>query len=249
MKFRDFHREQLTFDAEHHAYTWDGVSLVSSTQLIDKYTRPFNAERESVQYAKRHGRDAEEVRVEWEEKGAHARVLGTVVHEACERMVRMMDSRRPPYPEWADPAFLRYIEAAHCILCDHPELGSRVGYCLPELRVASPHYGVAGTIDLLCNLDNRVTILDWKTSEKLEATSSVKMHVPLRFPDTNYWHYAVQLTIYKLILQQEYDVGVDRLVIMQLGADGTSARYDMPNCDEEVSDMLENYKKKSGICD
>ena len=63
-------------------------------------------------------------------------------------------------------------------------------------------------------------------------------------PDTNYWHYTMQLNVYKWILEKYYNVEVGDLYIVILHPDNTSYRRMRLNImEDEVEDMIECRRK------
>lgn len=59
-------------------------------------------------------------------------------------------------------------------------------------------------------------------------------------PDTNYWHYTLQLNVYKWILEKYYGLEVADLYLVILHPDNSSYRRMRLNIlEEEVEDMIE----------
>lgn len=64
---------------------------------------------------------------------------------------------------------------------------------------------IAGIFDFLGFRGEEIVLIDWKTCKKLWYTSKLKMHEPFSaLDDCNYNHYAIQLCLYKYILEKEY---------------------------------------------
>ena len=70
---------------------------------------------------------------------------------------------------------------------------------------------MAGSIDMLFinNEDECLDIYDWKRVKEIVRTSKwnkwINSDVVTYLPDTNYWHYALQLNVYKAIYNKEYN--------------------------------------------
>ena len=59
-------------------------------------------------------------------------------------------------------------------------------------------------------------------------------------PDTNYWHYALQLNIYKYILQSKYNKTVTDLYIIVLHPEAKNyQRIKLPDLQSEVAELFE----------
>lgn len=91
-----------------------------------------------------------------------------------------------------------------------------------EWRIYHEDYDLAGTLDFLERTpDGTFNIYDWKRSKKLiEADGRIICESPYHtkglhpvghLPDTSYWHYALQLSIYKFILEERYGIRVSQL--------------------------------------
>jgi hypothetical protein len=55
--------------------------------------------------------------------------------------------------------------------------------------------------------------------------------------DCNYYHYALQLSMYSLLLEANYDIKPEDLIIVQL-KEGGYEDYQLPNMKKVVIDML-----------
>lgn len=86
-------------------------------------------------------------------------------------------------------------------------------------------------------------IYDWKRAEKISAESdfyhkySIHPKLSNKIPDTNFWHYAMQLNIYKYILERNYNIRIDELCLVKLHPNNVSNNYeliDIPDLQKEV---------------
>jgi hypothetical protein len=58
-------------------------------------------------------------------------------------------------------------------------------------------------------------------------------------PDTNYWHYSLQLNVYRYILQKHYGFVVSELALVVLHPENSSWKVAKLNfMDEEVAGMM-----------
>ena len=65
-------------------------------------------------------------------------------------------------------------------------------------------------------------------------------------PDSNFWHYTLQLNTYKKILEDKYDKKVVGLYLVCLHPDNPYNNYDcipVPNIEKEINDLFE-YRRK-----
>jgi hypothetical protein len=58
-------------------------------------------------------------------------------------------------------------------------------------------------------------------------------------PDTNYWHYALQLNLYKYILETKYDKKITDLYIIVLHPEAQNyQRIKLPDLQSEVAELI-----------
>jgi hypothetical protein len=89
--------------------------------------------------------------------------------------------------------------------------------------------------------DGTLAIYDWKRAKEIKYENKYqKMYPPLNhLPDTNYWHYSLQLNIYRRILQEHYDVVVSELALVILHPNNSSYQVVRLNMmDDEVEAMF-----------
>jgi len=84
-------------------------------------------------------------------------------------------------------------------------------------------------VDMVFKDQDFIDIYDWKRCKSIDKLSNgnnyLKNHNVEHLPDSNFWHYSLQLNIYKSILERKYGMKVRDLYLIQLH----------PN--------LDNYKK------
>lgn len=91
-----------------------------------------------------------------------------------------------------------------------------------EVIVYSKELSLAGTIDLLIydKLNDVYKILDWKTNKRIDTRSfNNKMghhRATSNLMDCNYYHYSVQLSLYRYILETYYGLTVTGTAISHL---------------------------------
>ena len=88
-----------------------------------------------------------------------------------------------------------------------------------------------------------LAIYDWKRCREITKTNRANKfatHPAIEhLPDTNYWHYALQLNIYKYILQTKYDKKITDLYIIVLHPEAQNyQRIKLPDLQSEVADLI-----------
>lgn len=195
---------RLTFRAEDHTYHVGDQELRPVTSVVESCFEPFDVEKWAPRIAARRGVPEQVLRDEWEEKGRQARDQGTLMHQRIERFY--LGDPDPLADE--DPTYklFRQFAAEHTL---HPYR--------TEWAVYDEDLGVAGTIDFLDCSKGQFTIIDWKRSDKLVADGeavTTNRYGDCALPpltdlqDTTYWHYALQVSIYRFILERKYGIRV-----------------------------------------
>jgi ATP-dependent exoDNAse (exonuclease V) beta subunit len=105
---------------------------------------------------------------------------------------------------------------------------------------------LAGSIDMVYeNEDGTLSIYDWKRCKEIAYENYGKcMKTPCiqHLPDTNFWHYSLQLNMYKTILETKYNKKVVGLFLLCLHPDNAYKTYDrieVPFLEKEMRDLIE----------
>lgn len=99
---------------------------------------------------------------------------------------------------------------------------------------------LSGSIDMVyIDIDTEeLLIYDWKRCRDIKKENrwqSAKTKGIKHLPDVNYWHYALQLNIYRYILQKNYGYKVRELYLVGLHPNkGTYQRLEVPMLDKEM---------------
>ena len=78
---------------------------------------------------------------------------------------------------------------------------------------------LSGSIDMIYeNSDGTLQIYDWKRCKEIEHETNYNKYATTQcishLPDTNFWHYALQLNVYKAILEQKYGKKITDLYLV-----------------------------------
>jgi hypothetical protein len=119
----------------------------------------------------------------------------------------------------------------------------------------NPHHEeaqIAGSIDMVYEViesastaaSTPLAIYDWKRCReiiKTNRTGKFATHPAIEhLPDTNFWHYALQLNTYKYILQTKYDKTITDLYLIVLHPDAQNyQRVKLPDLQTEVAELFE----------
>jgi hypothetical protein len=195
------------------------------------------------------GMTDEEIIQKWSDNGKTASEAGTAMHLAIEQFLHGSPEQIKPEvletPEWR--YFMKFW--ADC--------GSDLEPYRSEWEVftdsLTPIKGerkikLCGSIDMVFRRksDGKFVIYDWKRSKEIKAENQFNNGLsPLdHLPDCNYWHYTMQLNVYKWMLEKYYGLEVADLYLVILHPDNPSYRRMRLNImEDEVEDMIEARRR------
>ena len=189
-------------EADHSYVDSTGRTYISATTLIGQAFRPFDSVGVASLVAEKRGGTPEEWIATWAERGDIASERGTRAHYNAEQQILgAYDRILQPDDTLERDNFIAVWDEVNTLKAHHKELN-------PEMIVFSPRFGVAGSIDLLCRKDyESYTMVDWKLVKKLKKQGywgATGCHpATIEVQDANFLHYALQLSLYEMILKLE----------------------------------------------
>lgn len=110
---------------------------------------------------------------------------------------------------------------------------------------------LAGSIDMVYeNPDGSLMIYDWKRSKEIKKTNSWNQSAITEciehLPDTNFWHYSLQLNTYKTILERKYGKRVTSLFLVKLHPNNVKKSYELirvPLLEDELTQLFDTFSK------
>lgn len=226
----------VQFEEEGHAYSVMGrADFVSVTTYIGRLFAAFEPDLviekmmagKNWPKSKYFGMDAAGIKQVWKD----AADLGTLLHADIEHFYK-----GEPY-ENTSPEFLQFLE-----------FDKNKGALKPyrsEWRVFDEEVGIVGTIDMVFERpDGTVDIYDWKRTNQITKKSpwGNALHPLLaHLPDTNYWHYALQLNLYQYLLESKYGLKVSGRYLVCMHPE--RAFYELVPIVEMQAEVCELLKK------
>jgi ATP-dependent exoDNAse (exonuclease V) beta subunit len=121
-----------------------------------------------------------------------------------------------------------------------------------EWKVYDEDIKISGCIDMVYeNPDGSLSIYDWKRSKEINTTNTWNKFALTdciaHLPDTNFWHYSLQLNIYKRILEDKYDKVIKDLYLVRFHNNNENNTYELlsvPFLNREIDDLYELRKQK-----
>lgn len=246
------HRYEITCDP--------GKRYTSVTTLVHSQFPKFDADAiidkimKSKSWVLGHkywGLTANEIKALWNSNGSAAANSGTNLHEQIEIF---MNNDRFVFGYTQRDLLEDHIKMKQC---DSIERGIEWDFFLKfvednqhlkpyrtEWTIYDEDVKVAGSIDMVYeNPDSTLEIYDWKRCKEITkvngwnetATNKLISHLP----STNFWQYALQLNIYKQILEAKYDKVVRKLCLVRIHPDANSYELiEVPFLTKAVIDLF-----------
>jgi ATP-dependent exoDNAse (exonuclease V) beta subunit len=117
-----------------------------------------------------------------------------------------------------------------------------------EWEVWDEEHKLTGSIDMVFKRksDGAFVIYDWKRSKEIKKDNKFDSGLgPMtHLPNANYWHYTLQLNIYRWFLQKNYGLKIVDLAIVILHPNNTNYQiFHLNILDDEVAAMLDCRKR------
>ena len=239
--------EFITFDEGPHIYTVHGKTGYTSVTtwnhhhfakfdadaIINSMVRGKKMKDPTYKY---YGMTKNQIKADWDANRDCAASAGTNMHYDIECFYNGMTIAN-------DSIEYRYFQN---FVKDFPDLKP----FRTEWTVFYEEYKISGSIDMVFeNADGDLLIYDWKRCKEIAYDSNFGKSAITpcikHFPDTNFWHYALQLNMYKTILEHNYGKKVVGLFLVCLHPDNPGKNYDrimVPFLEKEMADLLEVRK-------
>lgn len=201
-----FKDPNFKFDEDSHTYTYvnpeNGLIdqiFESVSSFIDQFKPPFD-ENISKYVAKSRGVTQQEILNEWKQLGIKGKTVGTEVHKWIEDFYNGLDPKLPD-----DETSFKRVELFKKV---YEEKLYKMKPIAQELRVFSKKWGIAGTIDIIFEMDGKFYIGDWKTNKDFKDDDHPKGRRNKLFsPFDNLWNnnlngYSLQVSTYRMILEE-----------------------------------------------
>lgn len=121
-----------------------------------------------------------------------------------------------------------------------------------EWLIYDENIKIAGSIDMVYeNPDGTLSIYDWKRAKNITRINNFNKFAinPLicHLPDSNFWHYAMQLNTYKAILEKCYNKKIKDLFLVRLHPEAEEKNYELislPFLSVEIEDLFLEREKE-----
>lgn len=265
--------DDIEFEENGHTYTIlkDKESKYTSvTTFIHTHFSPFEANKiiekmmKNKSWKEGHkywNMTQEQIKSQWQENGNNVSQLGTSMHydfecfmnnsnlsigythkELLEDYIKNESNNNninfEKSKEWE--YFINFIK-------DLPQLKPY----RTEWTIYDEELKLAGSIDMVYeNPDKTLSIYDWKRVKNITTVNNFNKYAITKsichMPDSNFWHYTLQLNIYKSILEKNYNKIVKELYLVRIHPDSEENNYELiklPILTLEINDLFQERKK------
>ena len=225
----------IVFDEKSHTYLNNVTNrpYISVSRLLGLYKEPFDRDFWSKKTAAKEGITQAEVLAKWDKNTKDACDKGTSVHDIVESYIKT--------DEVLDKSLIKALN----------EVFDKGDYkrVLSEELVYNDEYEVAGTSDIICDVDNDTfDVYDFKTNKKFlfENKYGKYLKTPLNnLQQCQYNDYSIQLSLYAFLYSRLTNKKVRKICILY--HDGKKFHnYHTPYLFWEVSALLKHYSTNHG---
>lgn len=254
LKYKNPHERdaRIEFDPVPHKYTIDGnvdpgAAYTSVTTWNHSHFEQFDADaviakmmasKNWATNVKYRGKTSDQIKAEWDLNRDQAAAAGTEMHAAIELYYNRSEQQRDQVVDQVD----QEVDDP-----DTPEFGYFTNFARTFGRMLRPYRTewtvfheearLSGSIDMVFeNLDlatgkptGTFSIYDWKRCKEITRNNAFNKWSTTpgldHLPDTNYWHYCMQLNLYKFILQEKYGIKIVDMYLVCLHPDNANRDY------------------------
>ena len=209
------------------------------------------------------GMTPEQIKALWNANGAAVSGAGTDLHYNIECF---MNDPAQPYPYVHKELAQKYIIAQNELkdapapapakewqyfldfLRDYPDLKPY----RTEWTIYDEDLKLSGSIDMVYeNPDGTLMIYDWKRSKDISRVNNFNEYAKTpcisHLPNSNFWHYSLQLNTYKGILERKYGKKVTDLYLVRLHPDAEENTYELlrvPDLSDYIHQLFDMRKNE-----
>jgi len=205
------------------------------------------------------GLSSEQIKEQWSNNGQSVSGAGTDMHFEIECF---MNNPNLQYPYTHSILHKNYLENT-----SHQDHTKEWKYFIDYVRefpdytpyrtewtIYDEELKLAGSIDMVYEKpDTTLAIYDWKRSKNISAVNKYNEYATTecisQYPNSNFWHYSLQLNTYKAIIESKYGKKVTELCLVRLHPDAEENAYELipvPDMQSSVKELF-NLRKTSAV--
>ena len=239
---------RIVFDEGPHIYYIDGSSdgYMSVTTFNHAHFEKFDSDKiinnmmksKNWPQSKYYGQTVSEIKAGWNKNCNEAAEAGTKMHYDIECF----------YNDQEVEIDEDCVEFDYFMAFEN-DIGSKLEPYRTEWMVWDKELKLAGSIDMVFrNPDGTLLIYDWKRCKNIKKDNRFQSSITPcidHLPDTNYWHYSLQLNTYKYMLEKNYGekvVGMYLVCLHPNNANKSYIRLKVPHLKQELKDLMKLRK-------
>jgi ATP-dependent exoDNAse (exonuclease V) beta subunit len=236
--------------------TWihEQFEKFDSDKIIDKMMKGKNWNEKNKYF----GMTKKQIKDQWSQNALEVSSQGTLLHFYIEQFMNLPIQKIDCTHEELKEFYLSNLPFTDVIV-DSVEWGYFMNYLdmfpsfIPyrtEWTIYDVELKLAGSIDMIYkNVDGTFMIYDWKRCKEITKNNPFNKYSinPCldTVPDTNFWHYSLQLNIYKYVLEKNYGLTISSMVLVQLHPTNKNyMTYKVPDLSNTVLEFVKDRLKK-----
>lgn len=223
--------KNLVFKEKEHQYFIGDKELTSVSRVLELYKNKFDPQGFIKRAcARKEGISQDELQIRWDKERDDACDRGHQLHSQLEHFIKNKTILEDNYKD---------------IVTQFSKIKFS-GQLFSEIRLFSEEYGIAGTTDLVCLLDNNtVDIGDFKQNKKIALKSKYKNKLlyPLNiYDECEFEVYTFQINLYSLMLK-EHGYKTNKMTLYYFSpATRQMEIFNIPKREKETKNLLDHYK-------
>jgi ATP-dependent exoDNAse (exonuclease V) beta subunit len=212
------------------------------------------------------GLTPEQIKQQWEDNASSVSGAGTNMHFDIECFMNqdLVDEHDNPHPYTHEDLLEIYdneSDIEKSVKNDSEEWQFFLKYArtYPHLKPYRTEWMIyhedlklAGSIDMVYeNPDGSLAIYDWKRAKEISKVNRFKESATTEcinhLPNTNFWHYSLQLNTYKAILEEKYDKKITDLYLVRLHPNNPRKTFDLIKCADLSSEIKVLFEERYKI--
>jgi len=228
-------------------------------KIIEKMMKGRNWNSENKYW----GLTPEQIKQQWADNASSVSGAGTDMHFDIECFMNqeLVDEDDNPHP-YTHQDLIEIYDDEQTQGVPPPNLSEEWHYLLqfvkafPNLKPYRTEWMVyhedlklAGSIDMVYeNPDGTLAIYDWKRAKEISKVNGFKETATTEcinhLPNTNFWHYSLQLNTYKAILEEKYQKKITDLYLVRLHPNNPRKTYELIKCADLSNEIQELFKHR-----
>lgn len=245
--------KHIQFLPQEHIYIYNGLEqLIPVSSVISCFFKPFDSFYWSEYKAKQRHILQGQVLEEWDAKGACSRDVGTFMHQQIQNYYNGL----PYQQEFSFKYKGKYVQIEEQIKLE-PEYSQFKEFLKnhkfkpfrTEWTIYDEKLKIAGTIDMIHKRGEVFDIYDWKRSHRIVDFLGNPITINnfgekglgelCQIDDTPYWHYCIQQNLYRYILEENYNIKVEKMYLIVFCDDVNEySKLEVPYMNETINSIV-----------